>query len=69
LIINLAKIPLCCCLNVITPRTMQFGLTVAPMTIVGALIGVYVLSRIPQRFFDAMALVLAGIAAVRLVTC
>lgn len=67
-LINLSKLPVCLwVLNVVTPRTLRFGLLVAPMTVVGALVGVYVLARIPQRFFDALALSLAGIAAVRLI--
>ena len=66
-VLNLTKLPICFCLHIVTPRTLQLGLAVAPVTLLGALVGVYVLARIPQRFFDAMALSLAGIAAVRLV--
>ena len=66
-LINLSKLPICFGLNVITRRTMQFGLIVAPMTLLGAILGVYVLSRLPQRLFDALALTLAGAAAVRLI--
>ena len=43
------------------------GRRLAPLTILGALLGADVLARIPQRFFDALALVLAGIAAIRLI--
>jgi uncharacterized membrane protein YfcA len=67
-LINLSKLPICWAIpNVITPTSIRFGLIVAPMTVVGALVGVYVLKRIPQRFFDALALALAGVAAVRLI--
>ena len=66
-VLNLTKLPICFCLHVVTPRTLQLGLAVAPVTLLGALMGVYVLARIPQRFFDALALSLAGIAALRLV--
>ena len=38
----------------------------APVAILGALVGVYVLARIPQRLFDILALALAGVAAIRM---
>jgi uncharacterized membrane protein YfcA len=67
-VVNLSKLPVCIFyLNVVTPRTLGFGLAVAPFALVGALAGVYVLAKIPQRFFDALALSLAGVAALRLV--
>jgi len=66
LILNLSKVPPYCAMGMLTPSMLPTAAALAPLTIVGALLGVYVLSRIPQRLFDALALVLAGIAAVRL---
>jgi uncharacterized protein len=63
LILNVCKVPPYCAMKILTPSMLPL----APLTIVGALLGVYVLSRIPQRFFDALALALAGIAAIRLI--
>ena len=66
-VINICKIPLYCGLHVVTPQTVRFGTIVAPLAAVGGLMGVLVLAYIPQRFFDFLALTLAGLAAVRLV--
>ncbi len=46
---------------------LHFDLFVAPVAIVGALLGVFVLKYIPQKIFDTLALTLAGIAADRLI--
>jgi len=68
LILNVAKLPIYWALGgMITPETLQFDLLVAPLAIVGGLLGVVVLNRIPQKLFDTLALVLAGVAAARLV--
>jgi len=67
LILNLSKIPLYASAGMMTAGTLRFDLIAAPGALVGAVLGVYVLTRIPQRSFDALALGLAGIAAVRLV--
>ncbi|HUT09156.1 MAG TPA: sulfite exporter TauE/SafE family protein [Thermoguttaceae bacterium] len=67
LIVNLSKLPFYWAAGMIAPATLRFDLWVAPVAIVGGLLGVYVLKRIPQRLFDALALTLAGVAAVRLI--
>jgi len=67
LILNLSKVPAYCAMHMFTPSMLVLGAALAPVTIAGALLGVYVLARIPQRFFDMLALALAGVAAVRLV--
>jgi uncharacterized membrane protein YfcA len=46
---------------------LPFDLCLMPVTLLGALIGVYILARIPQKLFNALALILAGIAALRLI--
>ena len=67
LILNVSKVPAYCAMGMLTPSMLPTAAALAPLTILGALLGVYVLSRIPQRFFDALALALAGIAAIRLI--
>lgn len=67
LILNLSKVPVFSALGMFAPSTWQAAALLAPVTILGALLGVYVLARIPQRFFNLLALTLAGAAAVRLV--
>ncbi len=68
LIVNLTKLPIYAGLGgVITSATLYFDLWIAPLTVLGALLGVFVLRRIPQQLFDVLALALAGLAAVRLI--
>ena len=67
LIVNLSKLPVYLAENMITPATLQFDLYLAPVAVLGAFLGLYVLVRIPQRLFDTLALSLAGAAAVRLI--
>lgn len=67
LILNLSKVPAYCAMGMLTPSMLPLAAALTPITILGALLGVYVLARIPQRFFDALALTLAGVAAVRLI--
>ena len=68
MIVNLTKLPIYAGLGeVITPATLHFDLWIAPLTVLGAFFGVFVLRRIPQRLFDVLALALAGLAAVRLI--
>ena len=63
-----AGLPLIWQLGVVTSRTMTFGLAVVPLTVAGGLLGGYVLRMLSQRAFDAMALSLAGVAAVWLIS-
>jgi uncharacterized protein len=67
LILNLSKLPAYWAMGMFTPSILPMAAALAPVTILGALLGVYVLARIPQRFFDTLALTLAGAAALRLV--
>ena len=53
--------------GMMTAATLRFDAVVGPIAVLGGLLGVYVLARIPQQFFDVLALGLAGVAAVRLI--
>jgi len=66
-ILNLSKVPGYWAMGMLTPAMLPMNLWLAPLVILGALLGVYVLARIPQRFFNLLALLFAGIAAMRLV--
>jgi len=66
-IVNLSKVPFYWKTGMVTPVTLEFDLAVAPAVIVGALLGVYVLKKIPQKPFEIIALVFAGVAAVWLI--
>lgn len=66
LILNFSKVPVYCATGMLTWKMLPLGLMLAPLTILGALLGVYVLARIPQRYFNNLALLLAALAALRL---
>jgi uncharacterized membrane protein YfcA len=66
LILNLSKVPAYCAMGMLTPSMLPLAAALVPVTVLGAFLGVYVLARIPQRFFDGLALALAGVAAARL---
>jgi uncharacterized protein len=68
LILNVSKVLPYWAMGILTPSMLPTAAALVPLAILGALLGVYVLARIPQRHFDALALVLAGIAAVRLIS-
>lgn len=66
---NVSKLPLYWLLGMITPGTLQFNLWLVPGVLAGALLGVRFIGLIPQRVFDVVVLILAGIAALRMVCC
>jgi uncharacterized membrane protein YfcA len=65
--VNLSKLPVYYSLNMMTQDTLRLDLMIAPAVVVGALIGVTVLKRMPQALFNVLVLFLAGIAALRMV--
>jgi uncharacterized membrane protein YfcA len=66
-IVNLSKIPFYVAAGLITAETLHFDLFVAPVAIVGGLLGVTLLAHIPQKLFNTLALALAGAAAAMLI--
>lgn len=67
LILNYLKIPLFVWDGRITWETIQADAAVAPFIIVGAVAGIWLLKRIPQRVFNISVQVLATLAALWLV--
>lgn len=73
LIVNASKIPVFVAMkflggpDLLTFDSVQFDLAVMPLVVVGALAGRQVFRWIPQRIFDPVVLVLAAMAAARLV--
>lgn len=73
-LVNLSKLPVYIALNSLRPETpmitahsLLFNLYMMPVILLGVLIGKWLLPRIPQKTFDAAVLILAGIAALKLV--
>ena len=67
LIVNLVKVPVFATLGVITPETLRYDLLVFPGVVAGALLGRRVFAVIPQRVYNPLVLLLAGVAALRMV--
>ena len=65
-IINWIKVPFMAHLDMITLPSLKMDVMVFPAVVLGALTGIWLLKRIPQRLFNIIALVLAAAAAVRL---
>jgi uncharacterized membrane protein YfcA len=66
-IVNVTKIPIYAQLGMITAETLRFDLISAPLVIIGVLLGIIALPKIPQNVFSGLILVLASIAALVLI--
>jgi len=66
LVLNCIKVPFQIDLGNITLASFLTNLALLPAVVVGALCGVFVLRRIPQRGFAVSVKILAGIAALKL---
>jgi uncharacterized protein len=66
-LVNSSKIPLYVALGMITPRHLHLDAMLVPVVVLGALLGVLVARRIPQKVFNVLVLLLAALAALRLV--
>jgi uncharacterized membrane protein YfcA len=64
LVINLAKVPIYSWHHLFSSTSLTFGLLMAPAVVCGALSGLWVVHRVPQRVFDTLILVLTGVSAV-----
>lgn len=64
--VNVIKFPFYMYLGLITTESLTFNLTMAPIIILGAIIGVKVLPLIPQNVFTILILVLATIGGINL---
>lgn len=66
LLLNFIKVPLHLQLGTITGPTLAFNLCAAPLIVLGGLIGIKVLHRINQKFFNSAVLWLAIAASLKL---
>jgi hypothetical protein len=63
---NWIKVPFFLGRDMITMQSLGLDILMLPGVALGAVIGYFVLSRIPQKFFDVLVVVLAGAAAIKL---
>jgi uncharacterized membrane protein YfcA len=66
LLINLFKLPFMAALGLVTPSTLLLNLILAPAVILGTVLGRWLLVRINQRAFEAIALALTIVAGARM---
>ncbi|WP_217180654.1 sulfite exporter TauE/SafE family protein [Streptomyces sp. AC495_CC817] len=65
-IVNLVKVPFLAGLGLFTPDVLLMDLILAPLVVVGALVGLRIAKRIPQQLFDRLVIVLTVAGAVYL---
>lgn len=65
-VINWLKVPFTAKLKMITLDTLKLDLCLAPMILLGAVTGIIALKHIPQKAFNYLVLILAAVAAVKL---
>jgi uncharacterized membrane protein YfcA len=66
LAVNLFKVPFSYRLDLITPTSLALDLKLAPMVVLGAVLGRLLIGQINQRLFETLALALTVLAAVRM---
>ena len=65
-IVNWVKVPLMATQDMITTDTLKINLFVIPAVVAGAVAGIWLFKRIPQKLFNILALLLATAAAIKL---
>ncbi|MCZ6672577.1 MAG: TSUP family transporter, partial [Verrucomicrobia bacterium] len=65
--LNLFKIPFLWSIELITPEVFLLDLKLAPVVIIGVLLGRYVVLHIPQKGFELFAFVVTVLASLRLI--
>jgi uncharacterized protein len=74
LLLNLSKVPVYLLLThthpdkpIMTPHSLLFNLAICPVIVVGVFIGKWLLPRISQEVFERAVIILAALAAVKLI--
>ena len=65
-IVNWLKVPFSARLELMTAQTIKFDLVMLPFIAIGAITGILVLKRIPQKLFKTIVQILAAAAGVNL---
>jgi uncharacterized membrane protein YfcA len=66
-IVNLSKVPIYVGLGMMTPATLRYDVAIVPAAVAGALLGKRLFVVVPQNVFNVLVLLLAAVAALRLV--
>ncbi len=65
-VVNWLKVPFSANLNLMTVDSVKVNLLMLPCIVVGAVVGIFFLKRIPQKVFNAVVQILAVAAAIKL---
>jgi len=65
-VVNWLKVPFSATLDLMTTETVKLNLIMLPFIAAGAITGILVLKRIPQKTFKVVVQVLAAAAAIKL---
>ncbi len=66
-LLNWFKVPFSANLGLINGESLKLDLLCFPVIAVGAIFGIYILKRIPQKFFNNLIQILAALAAIKLI--
>jgi uncharacterized protein len=66
LLVNCFKVPFSAGLGLITPASLKFNLILAPAIVIGAILGILLAKRIPEKAFTIIVQILTVAAAVKL---
>lgn len=66
-IVNWIKVPFTMSLGLVTAESVKFNLMLVPASIVGVLLGIFLLKRLPQKVFVNVVQILAAVSAVKLI--
>jgi hypothetical protein len=67
LIVNASKIPFYLYFGMVNRDSLGVNLAMVPLIAIGAVAGIMVFHRIPQKLFNSLVIVLAGVAALKLI--
>lgn len=67
-VVNWLKVPFSANLNLMTVDSVKLDLMMLPCILIGAVVGIFFLKRIPQKVFNAVVQVLAVAAAIKLLS-
>jgi uncharacterized membrane protein YfcA len=65
-VVNWLKVPFSMNLDIMTRQSLTLDLMMLPVIALGAVLGIFLLRRIPQKAFNAVMQILAAAAAIKL---
>ena len=65
-VVNWLKVPFSASLDLMTAESVKLNLMMLPFIAIGAVVGIFLLKRIPQKAFNAAVQILAAAAAIKL---